>query len=355
VKILQLIDSLDSGGSERMAINYANMLSESHTSFICTTRAEGLLKHSLNNKVRYLYLNKKHSYDLKAVRELYDYIKNNDIEVIHAHSTSFFLATIIKILNRKIKLIWHDHYGKSEFLKDRKFKVLKLCSSRFDFVISVNETLKNWAENSLNCKNVTFLNNFVTRAKDEPKQTELKGDAGKRIVCLANLRSQKNHLLLLDAFKAVQDFNNDWTLHLVGKDQKDDYACQVRERIGALNLGNKVFIYGNKSDIYNILSQCDIGVLSSSSEGLPLALLEYGLAKLPVVATNVGDCKKVVFSKNEGLLVEVGQTEQFTKALLNYMKDEKIRKLAGENLFDRVSKSFSAKSAINQLIEIYKA
>jgi glycosyltransferase involved in cell wall biosynthesis len=48
------------------------------------------------------------------------------------------------------------------------------------------------------------------------------------------------------------------------------------------------FVYGSQQDVENILNQATIAVLSSQSEGLPVALLEYGLYK-PVVVTAVGD------------------------------------------------------------------
>ena len=54
IKILQLIDSLEAGGAERMAVNYANALC-SYAGFgaLATTRAEGILKQQLNGSVCY--------------------------------------------------------------------------------------------------------------------------------------------------------------------------------------------------------------------------------------------------------------------------------------------------------------
>ena len=49
-------------------------------------------------------------------------------------------------------------------------------------------------------------------------------------------------------------------------------------------------------------SKHTIGVLASKFEGLPVALLEYGLAKLPVVITDVGECNKVVTHLKDGLV-----------------------------------------------------
>jgi hypothetical protein len=41
------------------------------------------------------------------------------------HSTSFFIAVLLKLLQPQVKLIWHDHYGDSDFLEQRKIRILK--------------------------------------------------------------------------------------------------------------------------------------------------------------------------------------------------------------------------------------
>jgi glycosyltransferase involved in cell wall biosynthesis len=57
--------------------------------------------------------------------------------------------------------------------------------------------------------------------------------------------------------------------------------------------------------MFNILSQSTIGILTSASEGLPLALLEYGMAKIPVVVTNVGEMPAIVRDDINGYVVPV--------------------------------------------------
>ena len=129
MRVIQLIDSLDAGGAERVAVNLANALStEIDSAFLCATRKEGLLKESISSDVGYLFLNKQKAIDLRAIKSLNVFVKVNNINIIHAHSSSFFLATIVKILNRKVSIVWHDHYGNSEFLNVRKHGALKLCS-----------------------------------------------------------------------------------------------------------------------------------------------------------------------------------------------------------------------------------
>ena len=264
MRVLQLIDSLHSGGSERVSVNIANSLvNRIDKSFLCVTRQEGMLKLSLDNNVGYLFLGKKQTIDLKAIRRLNNYVKNQKIDIIHAHSTSFFLAIIIRILNSNLKIIWHDHYGNSEFLKNRKSLVLKLCSEYFDYVFSVNENLKNWTRNYLKIEDVIYLPNFAVTNVVQPQKTKLLGKEGSRIICLANLRPQKDHITLIRAFKEVVKKHPKWSLHLVGKNFKDEYSLLVNKEIEVHNMSSNIFLYGSKPDITNILSQCEIGLLSS--------------------------------------------------------------------------------------------
>lgn len=354
MKVLQLIDSLHTGGAERMAVNIANSLtSNMDASYLCATREEGLLKQSLSAGVQYLFLNKQATIDFKAIKKLHGFIKRNGIAIIHAHSSSFFLGTLMKMLNPKLILIWHDHYGNSEYLEHRSKFVLKISSLFFNHVITVNTKLQLWNEENLHIKSVSYLPNFTTYQNVRPN-TILEGNEGTRIICLANFRPQKDHINLLKAFSIVKMTYPDWTLHLVGQDFNDSYSQSIKDFIKEKSLEKQVFIYGSCTDVFHILSQCSIGVLSSKSEGLPVALLEYGAASLPVVATQVGDCQQVIYSKEEGLLVEPQNPNVLAEALLTYMNDLALRTKVAKNLQTKVVSSFSESSIIESLISIYK-
>lgn len=355
MRVLQLIDSLQVGGAERVAVNIANELSAKiETSFLCATRDEGLLKKSIEPSVTYLFLNKQKTIDFKAIKKLNQFIKSNKIEIIHAHSTSFFLAILIKLINKNLHIIWHDHYGNSEFLKDRNYKILKKCSNYFAQIFSVNKELETWAKTNLKCKKVNYLPNFAIKST-LPSITKLNGAKGKRIIHLANLRAQKDHLTLLSAFKKVIEIYPEWTLHCIGKDFNNQYTEAIKSKIVQLELVANVFIYGSKPDVFNILKQSDIGVLSSKSEGLPIALLEYGLAGLPVVATNVGDCKQIIANESLGQLIVPGDVSNLCQALINYISDMKTAMTKGQQLNTYVNAHFSANAISDIIINHYKA
>lgn len=355
MRVLQLIDSLDAGGAERMAVNLANALSEEvDDSYLCATREEGMLKGSIHASVNYLYLNKTATLDVKSIYKLYTYVTSEKISIIHAHSSSYFLGTIIKLLYPKVTLVWHDHYGNSELLANRPHHILRFCSRFFDMVFCVNTTLIQWSRTHLKTPHIQFLSNFVLPSTKANKITELKGYAGTRILCLANLRPQKDHLSLLQAFKKIYELHPDWSLHLVGKDFNDAYSSKIKAYIKEQHLEASVFLYGSKTDTEYIISQCEIGVLSSLSEGLPLSLIEYGFGGLAVVATDVGDCRRVIKDDSVGELVKAKDIEALNHCLVSYIEDVSIRNDVGTHLKTFVQHHFSKEGAIKVLMLNYK-
>lgn len=352
MRIVQLIDSLDAGGAERMAVNYANALSEKIAfSGIVATRKEGLLLDKIKNKMGYLFLNKKGAIDVNAIFKLRKYCVQNKIQVIHAHSSSFFLAVLVKFTIPQIKIIWHDHYGNSEFLKDRKYAVLKLCSLFFYKIIVVNQLLLNWNKEKMFCKKVTYLQNFP-EIENLIGTTKLKGVEGKRVVCLANIRPQKNIEMLLEVASIICKNNSDITFHVIGKKFNDSYEKSIVQLIEKHKLNNAVFLYDSKNDIPNILNQSTIGILTSSSEGLPVSILEYGLSKLPVIATNVGQIKEVILNDKTGFLIESNDVITFSNKLAYLINNPQICTNFANELSKHVEKNYSKEAVINQYLNL---
>ena len=351
--VIQVIDSLDAGGAEVLAINIANALgNEGFNSHLCTTRKEGVLKSNLNKNIDFLFLGRKKSIDFSAIFRFKKYLKKNNIGIIHAHTTSYFFAFCIKLIYPKVKIIWHNHTGNYVNLKGFKFFVIKFISTFFDGIINVNEELNTWSIKKLKHKNSIKLDNFP-QFINKSKTTKLNGKDNKRIVILASLRKVKNHLNLLEAFNSIHIKYPDWTLHFIGKDFNDSYSKKIKQFILQNGLEKSVFLYGLCLDIEYILKQTTIGVLSSNSEGLPVSLLEYGLAKLPVVVTNVGECSKVIENGKSGLIVEKENSNVFAKALEEYILSVDKRCSLGNMHFKNVEKKYSQERFIIQLKNIY--
>lgn len=220
----------------------------------------------------------------------------------------------------------------------------------FKGIVVVNYQLKNWAEKTLHCKNCIYLPNYTILNESEPKETDLLGNFGKKILCLANFRFQKNHFLLIEVAKRLKSTHPDWSFHLVGKDFNDDYSAKIKRSIKENSLEKNVFIYGSKTDTQNIIQQADIAILTSQSEGLPVALLEYGLNKKPVVSTKVGEIPMIIKDKINGCIVDNYDHEAFYHSLTELIDNTTFRTQMGNRLFETIAENNSETAVIKNFL-----
>ena len=354
MRILQLIDTLEPGGAERMAVNISNLLAENKFEvLLCAARAKGAFANQVNSLVKVECLHKRHVLDIRAFFKLYSIVKKNKIQIIHAHSSSVIWATLLKLIRPNVKVIWHDHYGFSENLKDNDRPLIRYISFLFFGIIAVNEKLYQWSLK--NCKvkkdKITLLKNFphTTHAIKKTDNSIIK------IVVLANLRPQKDHITFIQALAMIKETIAEKKVKIIfaGLFWEDEYYKSIEELLKQYDLVDNVEFLGSVNDVMSLLLTCDIGVLSSKSEGLPVGLLEYGVAGLPVIVTNVGQCAEVVNYGQSGIVVPPSAPQEMAKALLDLINNPQKRVELGVALKERIEKEYGAQNflkAYQQLI-----
>jgi glycosyltransferase involved in cell wall biosynthesis len=352
--VLHLVDTLDAGGAEGVAVNLVNHLSrERFRAFLGTTRREGPLAFEVRADVGRLALNRTRTLDLFAVRRLLDFVRENDIAILHAHASALFFAQLTALVAPQLKIVWHDHFGR--YLDEKRPAWLwGPAARRASAVVAVNEDLARWSRERLGAGPVIYLPNFVVDfvpGAPEAAGLHLPGEPGRRVVCVANLRSQKDHPNLLRAFARVLRDEPGARLFLAGAEVETDYAARVREE--AVLLGDRVAFLGSRADVPALLRACDVGVLASSSEGFPLSLLEYGRAGLPAVATRVGQCAEVLDDGEAGVLVPPSDPDSLAWAILALLRDPARRTALGERLARRMRERYSAAVVMERLEAVY--
>lgn len=353
MKVLQLVDTLTVGGTERMAVNISNVLSkEGVPNRLLVSRKGGGLENQVENRENLFFLHKKNFFDIRAFRKLVRSIQDFNPTVVHAHSSSIYWAVLVKLFTKiDFILIFHDHFGKSEFLKNGDRFFLIKVSNWIDAVIAVNDKLKIWNQENLRLKksSIILLNNFPYLNVDP---SERKNDQEIKIVHLANFRPQKDHLTFVNALEIIKKIRPEinFRVFFVGLHSNDAYYLEVKKALENFNLMPQVLHFGPSDKVEDFLKDSHIGVLSSTSEGLPVSLLEYGLAQLQIVATDVGQIRKVLDNGKYGYLVPAKSPQQFANALLLAIEKAKVsQNLAfksfveenfGESLFINSYKSF---------------
>lgn len=355
VGVMHLIDTLSAGGAERMCVQLANALpADRFAAYVCATRRSGPLEKEIAPHVTFFNLRRRGRFDAAALLRLRAYVKEHGITILHAHGTSAFTAVAVHLLARRTSVVWHDHYGRHE-QRPRAAAPYRLLASRLRALIVVNAELRRWAVERLGVPEtrVWLAPNFPAHQKaNDPPQ--LPGEPGYRIAQVANLRPQKDHAMMIRAMAEIAREEPRAHLLLIGQAGDDAYARGIRAQIERAGLEAHVTLLGARDDVPALLSQCDVGVLSSQSEGLPLALLEYGAAGLAAVSTAVGDCPAVLGPLAADCLVQPGDSDGMAAAVLALLRDPARRRHCAHQFAAIVSRNYSEEAAIRQVVEIYE-
>jgi glycosyltransferase involved in cell wall biosynthesis len=354
VTVMHVLDTLDVGGAERMAVNMVNLLPRDRfVLHLCMTRRSGSLADSVASDVIQLCLNRHRRLDVGGIRTLVRHIREHDVKVLHAHGSGVFIALVAASFSPYPAVVWHIHYGR--YAADRTLGTMyRTVRSRIAHTLAVSQPLASWAVVRLRmgADNVTYLPNFVLAAQPNGKP-DLPGTDGERVVCVAHFSPEKDHSTLLEAMARVVRARPNAHLLLVGGGNAA-LEQRMNTEIKARGLATHVSLLGRRDDVASILSAVDLGVLSSKAEGLPLALIEYAHAKLPTVVTAVGQCADVVRYGEAGVLVPPRRPDAMADGILKLLNSTAERHKLGSEFYAHVQASFGSERAIQRISALYQ-
>jgi glycosyltransferase involved in cell wall biosynthesis len=254
-------------------------------------------------------------------------------------------------------VIWHIHGADIENMSFLKRLIYRWAARNSDGILCVSLELADWIKTLKSPDTqVWYLPNFIPET-DGRLCGDLSGipdDGCIRVACVSNLRDPKDHATLLDAWKIVLAEHPKSRLFLIGGISDEKYARKVFEKLRAPILSDRVVWLGARSDVRPLLKHCQIGVLSSRSEGFPITLLEYGSEKLGTVSTDVGQCAEILDYGQAGILVPPGNASALASALIRLISDPGSYAKLGQRLHDRIRSTYSQAAALACLTAVYE-
>lgn len=324
INIFHVTDALTPGGTERILVDLVNGLWQQGIGVgVCVTRQDIQLAQDLLPEIPLVVLNRETKWDLKPIRRFVYEVQQRHVRLLHAHGRgSVQFAALVKSLSfPKPKLLFHDHFG--EVAVDRTVPFMLQMASRYfvDQYLAVDPALQKWAIEWLGVKaertnvlpNAINLHRF--RNTDPLSRVDLGIKKPLVAIMVANLRPQKDHILLFRALAQTAIAKEKTHLLIVGLDLADEYSHTCHATVEALGLADQVTFLGKRLDIPQLLRTADIGVLSSRSESGPVVLLEYGASELPFVATLTGQVAHFFHDQKQPFLVQPGDIEGYAQAL----------------------------------------
>ena len=122
-------------------------------------------------------------------------------------------------------------------------------------------------------------------------------------------------------------------------EEDEEYAQECFELVEALQVSDIVFT--GRIDVKDYLGKMDFTMLTSISEGQPLTILESFAAHKPVIATDVGNCRELIYGAGDsygtaGILTHIMNIEEIAGAITELAQNKEERLQMGENGYRRV-------------------
>lgn len=353
VKVLHIVLGLQVGGLEKFVLDLiANYPLDIKPLIVCL-EGKGELGERYN-QLQILELTKEAGISWKIVHQLVTLIKLHNIDIIHTHNPSpHFYGAMAGLLTRRPVI--HTKHGRNYPTEIKKVWLNRISSRLTSKVVTVSQDA---AEVCLDIEKIppakvaVILNGIDTTLFCPPEKKYVDDGSPVRIGIVARLSTEKDHQTLLQAARLLANKTAGFHLDIIGDGA---LRSELEQTAATLGLTSHVSFLGMRHDIPDLLKNLDIFVLSSTTEGISLTLLEAMATELPVVATSVGGNPEVVMDGLTGFIVPPKEPACMAEKLLKLVQDRQLRRQMGMQGRKRVAERFSISETARKYEELYRS
>ena len=332
MRIVQLVNNLDMGGQERLVVDLAKcQIADGHRATIyCLTHPGRLASEAENAGIRVRAFNKPGGMHFSTVWKIAKELRQDQPDVLHTHNHLVHHYGVAAALLARIPVVVNTRHRAEHSIVDgpdgprlvvgapdkKSDLIFRATMPWVDSVVMISEATRQFFINHRGipeAKTRAILNGaHLESFLNVPAHP---GSIAPRIRygIAARMVAAKDHFTLLRAFAQVVTEIPQAELYIAGDGP-------LRERLEALTLALKlsgsVTFLGALPNTSKFLSELDVFVLSSLSEGLPLALLEAMAAGLPVVATRAGGTGEAAIDGKNAYLASPGDANGLAQAMI---------------------------------------
>ncbi|MEZ4871858.1 MAG: glycosyltransferase family 4 protein [Bdellovibrionales bacterium] len=339
---------------------------------------EGLKKLGVNNFVAYpeesrgyerfkvlcptLGLPSSSGYDLRSIRLLAQWIGENRISIVDAHSSgAHALGLALKILIPHLKLVVHrrvDNPISDRFLTRKKYQshsvdhfiAISDCIKRMLVAYGVEENRISVVKSSIDIDKYQYLDRGECR-KELIRELKIK-DPKFLMGNASAFTDQKGYDVLIQSLKPLKDKGLNFHCVLAGD---GPLLNEMKVLAKNLSLSSHVTFLGFTNKVPQLLSSIDLLVMPSNNEGLGTLILDAVAAGCGVVATRVGGIPEMIINGETGYTVPKGDHQALAKAIENVIVNRKQFDEMSKNAKEYIRCNFSLEAMVNGNLSVYKS
>ncbi len=288
---------------------------------------------------------------LFTVYKLHRFLKTEKPDFLIIHLMTFIPLILLLFFNYKTKFILRiSGFPKLNFLR---INFWKFVGKKIFLITTPTKSTLELLQSSriFNFDQIKYLPDpildvkEIEKMKKEESFIEKEISKKKTIISIGRLTKQKNFQFLINAFSIIQKKNSELNLCILGEGED---RTKLERQIKNLDLTDKVFLLGNKKNIYNYLKNSDIFILPSLWEDPGFVLIEAGYMNKLIISS---DCpngpKELLENGKNGFLFK-------SNSLDNFLSEFNNLKNCDENIIKNKKISFKKKIKEFTLLNHYK-
>ena len=351
--IAHVIDSLEVGGAETVvaALCRSHAAAGHRVEVHCLITA-GRLAAELEQEGVPVYVHASGS-PRRLAWKLFRAFRRSRPDVVHCHNkTATICAAAAARLTGARAIVSTRHGMASPFRLRYELKFWITVAVLCDRVVAVCETARRNMTTGARpvAHKVVTIRNGAHPPSVDGKQPVAKG--GFTLVSVGRLVRAKNFDMLIRAVAVARAAVPDLDLWIVGGGAE---GPALRQLCAELNLSSAVRFWGERRDVGSWLRAADVFVLSSTSEGLPISVLEAMAAGLPAIVTDVGGLPELVALSGAGTTVPVHNVDSLARAIVDFANRRHELAALGERASDCYRAHFTPDRMAAEYLALYHA
>lgn len=382
LRVAQLVETLAVGGAERLAVQIAGgRAAAGDRSLILVLGEPGPLAAQVDPRVEIRYLDVARESVTRpwqflaslrrGLRQLRAEVRRAELQVVQSHLPNANFWGLLLALRDPVAVIPTVH-NNNEFyygqiapprIRSRLRRLAyRLMLHRCAAMVAVSDQvarslLRETGATEREAGRLRVIPNGVPEPAplaDEERETlrrELGCRRGEMLVLAAGRHSeQKNFEALIAAAGRLRDQGVTYRFVIAGD---GELRGRHHAMVSMQDLGDRVFLPGNLSDLPSVMQAADVFVLPSLWEGLPLVLLEAMAAGTPVVGSAIDGISEVVTDDETGLLTPPDDPDALAAALLR-LRNRRLRTRLREGGLQLVRDHYSFARVDDQISALYR-
>ena len=204
------------------------------------------------------------------------------------------------------------------------------------------------------CHTVIDFESVIHEVGQTPKSTTQQSHSKFKVLLPAQLLAEKGQQVAVEAARILKQQGIEFEMWLAGDVKmgvENTFIDGLKQSIESYGLQDEVKLLGHRSDVRALMTQADVVILPSRTEGFPRSIWEAMILRCPVIATPAGGILDLVIDGQTGLLISMDDAESLATGIMQLIEHPDLAKELTENAYRYVTTTYSQDKTLSRIEE----